>query len=57
MFYLYPEAAQAKNAIQINKIISDFWNTHTCQLGLPLKFLLRLAWKLGREKGGDYVEL
>lgn len=34
MFYLHPEAVQAKNVIQINKIVSDVWNTHTCHLGL-----------------------
>lgn len=54
MFYLHPEAVQAKNVIQINNIIPDVLEYPHCHLDLYSKvFLLMLAGKLGREKGDD----
>ena len=58
MFYVRPEAVQAKNVIQINKIISDVLEHPHLPSG---PFLLRHT-HVGQEarkrkNGDDYVEL
>jgi hypothetical protein len=56
MFYLHPEAVQAKIVIQIN---NNIWCSGTPTPAIwasLLRFLLRLAGKPGGEKGDDDVE-
>lgn len=58
MCYLHPMAVQAKDVIQLNKIMLEVVEyPHLSPGPLPEVPLLTLARSLGREKGDGYVQL